>query len=101
VEIKNCTLVTGGVACFPDAVTSRGLKHLKELQKQVRFGDRAVMYYLVQRMDAKRFSPADHIDPLYGKELRKAIKNGVEIMVYDVMLNSKGIRLNSTLPFEV
>jgi len=43
VEIKNCTLVTDGVACFPDAVTSRGLKHLKELQNQVRSGDRSVM----------------------------------------------------------
>jgi len=69
VEIKNCTLVTDSVACFPDAVTSRGLKHLKELQNQVRSGDRSVMFYLIQRMDAKLFRPADHIDPAYGKEL--------------------------------
>ncbi|MBW2116375.1 MAG: DNA/RNA nuclease SfsA [Deltaproteobacteria bacterium] len=101
VEIKNCTLVTDSVACFPDAVTSRGLKHLKELQNQVRSGDRSVMFYLIQRMDAKLFRPADHIDPAYGKELRKAFKNGVEIMVYDVMLDSKGIRLNNAMPFEL
>jgi len=101
VEIKNCTLVTDSIACFPDAVTSRGLKHLKELQNQVRSGDRAVMFYLVQRMDAKLFRPADHIDPAYGKELRKAVKNGVEIMVYDVTLDSKGIRLNHAMPFEL
>ncbi len=101
VEIKNCSLVNDGAACFPDAVTSRGLKHLKELQNQVRLGDRAVMFYLIQRMDAKLFRPADHIDPAYGKELRKALKNGVEIMVYDVTLDSRGIRLNSSLPFEV
>ncbi|MCD4715355.1 MAG: DNA/RNA nuclease SfsA [Desulfobacterales bacterium] len=101
VEIKNCTLVTDGVACFPDAVTSRGLKHLKELQNQVRSGDRSVMLYLIQRMDAKLFRPADHIDPAYGKELRKALKNGVEIMVYDVALDLEGIRLNNAMPFEL
>jgi sugar fermentation stimulation protein A len=101
VEIKNCTLVTDSVACFPDAVTSRGLKHLKELQNQIRLGDRSVMFYLIQRMDAKLFRPADHIDPAYGKELRKAVKNGVEVMVYDVTLDPKGIRLNNTIPFEL
>lgn len=97
VEIKNCTLVIDGVACFPDAVTSRGLKHLVELQQQVRLGDRSVMLFLVQRMDAKVFKPADPIDPAYGKELRKAVRNGVEIIVYDVFLDLKGIRLNRRL----
>ena len=101
VEIKNCTLVTNSVACFPDAVTSRGLKHLKELQNQVRSGDRSVMLYLIQRMDAKLFRPADHIDPTYGKELRKAVKKGVEVMVYDVSLDLEGIRLNNAMPFEL
>jgi sugar fermentation stimulation protein A len=101
VEVKNCTLVTDGVACFPDAVTSRGLKHLKELQQQVRLGDRSVMFFLVQRMDAKVFKPADYIDPAYGKELRKAVRNGVEIMVYDVSLDLKGIRLNCPLPYRI
>ena len=101
VEIKNCTLVTDGIACFPDAVTSRGLKHLKELQNQVRSGGRAVMFYLIQRMDAKLFKPADHIDPAYGKELRKAVKKGVEIMIYDVTLDPEGIRLNNAIPFEL
>ena len=101
IEIKNCTLVTDGVACFPDAVTSRGLKHLVELQDQVREGDRSVMFYLVQRMDARLFRPADHIDPAYGEELRKAYHNGVEIMAYDVDLDLEGIRLNGSVPFEL
>jgi sugar fermentation stimulation protein A len=101
VEIKNCTLVQDDIAYFPDAVTSRGLKHLKELQNQVRLGDRSVMFYLIQRMDAKLFRPADHIDPAYGKELRKAIRNGVEILVYDVTLDLEGIRLNGSLPYEI
>ncbi len=99
VEIKNCTLVTEGVARFPDAVTSRGLKHLIELQEQVRAGYRSVMFFLIQRMDAKRFRPADEIDPSYGKELRKAVQNGVEIMVYDVLMDLEGIRINSKIPY--
>lgn len=94
VEIKNCSLVEGGSALFPDAVTSRGLKHLVELQERVRAGDRAVMFFLIQRMDARRFKPADHIDPDYGRELRKAVAGGVEALAYDVDLDLAGIRLN-------
>ncbi|MBW1803024.1 MAG: DNA/RNA nuclease SfsA [Deltaproteobacteria bacterium] len=101
IEIKNCTLVEGGVARFPDAVTARGLKHLIELQNQVGAGDRAVMFYLIQRMDAEVFRPADHIDPAYGKALRTAVRKGVEILVYDVDINLKGIRLNRALPYEL
>jgi sugar fermentation stimulation protein A len=101
VEVKNCTLVTDGLACFPDAVTSRGLKHLVELQEQVKQGDRSVMFYLIQRMDAERFEPADHIDPAYGRELRKAVQNGVEILVYDVAMDLEGIRLNLSVPFRL
>ena len=71
VEVKNCTLVKDGVAAFPDAVTVRGLKHLRELQAQVRQGHRAVMFYLIQRMDADVFTPADAIDPAYGVGLRE------------------------------
>lgn len=100
-EVKNCTLVTNGIACFPDAVTSRGLKHLVELQQQVRLGDRCVMFYLVQRMDAELFRPCDNIDPAYGRELRKALENGVEIMVYDVLIDLNGIRLHNSLPYEI
>jgi len=59
------------VACFPDAVTSRGLKHLVELQQQVRLGDRSVMLFLVQRMDVKVFKPADHIDPALWQRTQK------------------------------
>ena len=101
VEVKNCTLVSDGVAYFPDAVTSRGLKHLVELQQQVRLGNRSVMFFLVQRMDAKLFRPADHIDPAYGRELRQAVQNGVEVMVYDVKIDLEGIRLNQHLPYEI
>jgi sugar fermentation stimulation protein A len=101
VEFKNCTLVEDGIAYFPDSVTTRGFKHLVELQHQILKGDRCVMLYLVQRTDAKLFRPAYHIDPDYGRELKKAGKNGVEIMVYDVALNLEGISLNHQLPYEL
>jgi sugar fermentation stimulation protein A len=98
VEIKNCTLVSDGIAYFPDAVTSRGLKHLQELQKLVSTDCRCVMFYLIQRMDASEFSPADHIDALYAKTLRKVVKKGVEIVAYDVDIDLKGIRLRNKIP---
>ena len=101
VEIKNCTLVENHIAFFPDAVTSRGLKHLKELQNEIHSGNRSVMFYLLQRMDAEEFRPAYHIDPEYGQELGKAIQNGVEILVYDVFMDLEGISLNRELPYEL
>jgi len=100
VEVKNCTLVKDGVACFPDAVTARGLKHLIELQNLLSQGCRCAMFYLIQRMDADVFRPADHIDPGYGNELRKAAKNGLEIIVYDVLIDLEKITLNRIIPFE-
>jgi sugar fermentation stimulation protein A len=101
VEVKNCTLVENGIAYFPDAVTERGRKHLVELKKQVHMGNRAAMFFLIQRMDAVAFRPADHIDPVYGRELRKAFQNGVEIFVYDVRIDLEGIELHRTIPFQL
>ena len=98
VEIKNCTLVEEGMAMFPDAVTERGQKHLEELEKLVSLGHRGVIFFLVQRMDAKGFSPADKIDRAYGEKLRKAFKNGVEIMVWDTVINTQCIRIGHPLP---
>jgi len=100
IEVKNCTLVDDGVAYFPDAKTERGLKHLVELQEQVRFGNRGVIFFLIQRMDTSTFRPADHIDGAYGRELRKAASNGVEVMAYDVLITPERIVLNRSIPCE-
>lgn len=101
VEVKNCTLVTNTVATFPDAVTVRGQKHLLELQNLVAAGYRCAMFFLIQRMDARSFAPADRIDPAYGKKLRQASQHGVEILVYDVSVNLSGIRLNDRIPYDL
>jgi len=101
VEIKNCTLVDNGVASFPDAVTTRGLRHIAELETLVNTGYRCVMFYFIQRMDAEVFKPADHIDSEYGKGLRRAVKRGLEILAYDVAIDLNGIKLNRKIPYEL
>jgi sugar fermentation stimulation protein A len=94
VEVKNCTLVSDGLARFPDAVTSRGLKHLVTLQRLAAEGSRSVIFFLIQRMDARRFVPADDIDPAYGRELRRATAAGVEMLAYDVRIDEAAVSLN-------
>ena len=101
VEIKNCTLVDNRVALFPDAVTTRGLKHINELEALVNSGSRCIMFYFIQRMDAKIFKPADHIDPEYGEGLRQAVKGGLEVLAYDVAIDLNGIKLNRKMPYEL
>ena len=101
IEIKNCTLVEGGVAMFPDAPTTRGQKHLMELVHLKDRGMRAVIFFLIQRMDARSFAPADGIDSEYGRRLRQAVEHGVEIMVYDTHVDLKGIRLRNALTWRL
>jgi sugar fermentation stimulation protein A len=102
IEIKNCTLVENAVAMFPDAVTQRGRKHLFELERLKMDGNRCVMFFLIQRMDAEVFKPAAHIDPAYAETLREVhLKGGVEILVYDVHIDLAYIRLNRQIPYRL
>ncbi len=100
IEIKNCTLVENGIARFPDARTVRGQKHLDELIKLKQAGARAVIFFVVQRTDAGTFSPADTIDPDYGRILRQVVGQGVEMLAYDTAIDLKGIALNQRLAVE-
>jgi len=98
VEVKNVTLCDSDkVASFPDAVTTRGQKHLLELADAVRQGYRAVIFFLVQRSEATSFVPADEIDPEYGRLLRQVVAQGVEAMAYKTVVtpevNSVGERI--------
>ena len=72
-----------------------------ELEALVATGNRCVMLYFIQRMDARIFKPADQIDPDYGRGLRRAVRGGVEILAYDVFIDLKGIRLNRRIPCEL
>lgn len=87
-EVKNVTLCCDEkVACFPDAVTARGQKHLRDLMAAVGEGWRSVIFFLVQRSEAQAFAPADHIDPEYGRLLRQARGGGVDVMAYKTIVN--------------
>ena len=98
VEVKNCTLAENGQAYFPDAVTARGARHLEELAALAKSGLRAAVLILTQRSDAEAFSPADHIDPNWGRKLRWAVEEGVEIWAYKADLSLEKISLGSRLP---
>lgn len=92
VEIKNVHLMRkGGLAEFPDCVTARGVKHLRELAQMVAEGHRAVMLYLIQRTDAKRFRLADDLDPAYAAAFQVASAAGVEAMAYACTMSSQEI----------
>lgn len=101
VEVKNVTLAIDGAAAFPDAVSERATKHLKELMRLRRKGHRAVIVFVIQRDDCDTFCPADEIDPQYGRWLRRAVKAGVEVLPYVARVTRKGIllsdRINTTL----
>ena len=79
-EVKNTTWCQGDVALFPDTVTERGQKHLRELIDTVKGGDRAVMLYFINRGDCPKFAPGDAGDPVYGSLFKEAIAAGVEIL---------------------
>lgn len=99
VEVKNVTAaVADGVGYFPDAVTARGTKHLREMMELVATGRRAVLCFCVQRADVAAVRPADHIDPVYGRTLRAALAAGVEVCALGARVGTDAIVLQSRLP---
>ena len=102
VEIKNVHLRReASLAEFPDSVTARGAKHLRELEAVVAKGDRAIMLFIVQRGDCDRFSPAGDIDPGYAEALGKAAQAGVELLCYDCDITTSEVRIRKPLPIEL
>ena len=101
VEVKNVTLKEGKYALFPDAVTTRGQKHLKTLIEVKSKGMRAVMLYIVQRSDVEIFAPATGIDPDYAIALRDAVKSGVEVIVMQAKVTPQKIELVRKLQVEI
>jgi len=101
VEVKNTTLAEGDLAKFPDAVTSRGLKHLRELARVVEEGHRGVMLYCISREDVTRFTVADEIDPAYGKALREVAAAGVELIAYSTKVTPTSFELHRRLKIEL
>lgn len=99
VEVKNVTAaVKRGVALFPDCVSERGARHLRELIRLKAKGARPVQLYCVQRGDVKEVRPADGIDPEYGRTLREAIDAGVEVLAYRARVSPAEIILSRRIP---
>lgn len=104
VEVKNVTLgneneegICSGLGLFPDAVTERGRKHLRELI-EIKKKHRAVLIFCVQHTGINEVQPADTIDPEYGRALRLAISAGVEVYAYKASISDRGISLTEEIP---
>jgi len=99
VEVKNVTLGMGeGLGLFPDAVSTRGTRHLRELIGIVESGHRAVLLFCVQHTGIERVEPATEIDPEYSSTLRQAASAGVELIAWKATIDASEIRLVSELP---
>ena len=100
-EVKNVTLLRENkIAEFPDAITSRGTKHLNELCNAKKKGYQSYILYLIQRENCDSFKIARDIDEEYKIAFSKALKSGVKILCYDCKLNSEEIKLNKQINYE-
>ena len=99
-EVKSATYDIGnGIVLFPDSVTSRGAKHLRELIKAVEKGYRAVLFFCVQVSNSKVLKIADSIDPHYADTLAKAVDAGVEIKTWNTKLSGDELTLKDQIEF--
>ena len=100
-EIKNVTLLREKkIAEFPDAITSRGTKHLKELCNAKKKGYQSYILYLIQREDCDSFRISKDIDQKYNIAFSKALNDGVKILCYDCKLSNEEIKLNNQINYE-
>ncbi|MBM7071491.1 DNA/RNA nuclease SfsA [Shewanella sp. 202IG2-18] len=95
IEVKSCTLLEDGKGYFPDAVTTRGQKHLRELAEVALSGNRAVLLFIVQHSGIRQVSPATHIDPKYSELLKEAIEKGVEVLAYGAEISPQMITIKN------
>jgi sugar fermentation stimulation protein A len=98
-EIKNVTLKLGKAASFPDAVTTRGQKHLIHLMDACQKGNKALIFYLIQRSDCHYFTVAESIDPKYAQLFKQARRNGVMALAYTTNITEKSIKIINSLDF--
>lgn len=98
IEVKSVTLLQQGCGYFPDAVTLRGQKHLRELEAMAEQGQRTVLFFAVLHSGIETVAAAHHIDPRYAELLTQVQKNGVEVMCYGAELSAGGIHLAERLP---
>lgn len=93
VEVKSCSLVSHGIALFPDAVTERGRRHLRELEKAASQGAQAHMVWIIQRPDAVELRPYKEKDPGFAEETIVARRAGVRTLAYKCSFDGRALRL--------
>ena len=105
VEVKSVTLlefpISSGQGFFPDAISNRGRKHLRELMQMVREGNRAVLVFCVQHSGIRSVHPAIHIDAAYANTLADAVNNGVEVLAYKCRMAATGSKIVKSIPFDL
>jgi sugar fermentation stimulation protein A len=98
VEIKSVTMRSGELGAFPDSVTKRGQRHLRELTAMAAAGHRAVLFFLLSRGGLRGVRPADEIDPVYGEGLRAAASAGVEVLAYQASFGPGTVSVGARVP---
>ena len=102
IEVKNVTLCREKkIAEFPDAITSRGSKHIQELLEANKKGYKIYLFFVIQRNDCNKFKLAKDIDPEYCELLLKAVKKNLKILCYDCKFSPKGIELNREIQLKI
>lgn len=101
IEVKSVTLLQQEWGYFPDAVTLRGQKHLRELQAMAEMGHRAVLFFAVLHSGITRVAPARHIDSRYAELVLQARRHGVEVLCYGAQLSPGGIVLKNAVPINI
>jgi sugar fermentation stimulation protein A len=100
IEVKNCHLVRGNnLYEFPDSVTSRGAKHLRDLSAKIQEGDDAILLFIIQRADGDRLSLAADLDPAYAREHIKATAMGVKTVCLRCDVSLEGVTPRDEVPF--
>ncbi|HGJ5854353.1 DNA/RNA nuclease SfsA [Arsenophonus nasoniae] len=99
IEVKSVTLLENNIGYFPDAVTIRGQKHLRELSLIAERGERAVLFFAVLHSGIKKMSVASHIDSHYAALLKQATNFGVEILCYQIKISEKGLSMDKKISF--
>lgn len=101
VEVKSATLVEDGVARFPDAVTSRGRRHMLHLAESIDAKRSAAVLFIVQRSDATSFEPHWERDPKFAEALRESVSRGVELLIYTTQLKPDAMKLLNAIPYDL
>lgn len=98
VETKSVTLVNGGLACFPDAPTTRGARHVLDLTEAIEEGYEAWVVFVCQRADARLFSPNEPVDPHFAQALRMAYDRGLKVFAFNCRVTEEAMTVKYRIP---